>query len=92
MAGYLIINIRDIYLIAPANSALYRAESETIKIILFSCWPSWISCYRKKCSTLAIWHTLDLKSAPSNWPESIKKHYICRKTRFHYFTMAPSPD
>jgi len=27
MARYLIINIRDIYLITPANSALYRAES-----------------------------------------------------------------
>jgi len=31
MAGYLIINISEVYLIALANSALYRAESETIK-------------------------------------------------------------
>jgi len=66
MAGYLIITIRDIYLITPANSALYSAESETIKIILFSRRPSWISCHRKKCSTLTIWHTSDLKSAPPN--------------------------
>jgi len=60
MVGHLIINTRDIYLIKPANSALYRAESETIKIVLFSCRPSWISCYRKKCSTLTIRHTSDL--------------------------------
>jgi len=45
------------------------------------CRPSWISCHRKKCSTLTSWHTSDFKSASSNWPESIKKHYICRKTR-----------
>jgi len=30
-AGYLIINITEIHLITPANSASYGAESETIK-------------------------------------------------------------
>jgi len=52
MVGYLIINIPQIYLIIPANSASYMAESETIKIILFSCRPSWISCHRKNAQHL----------------------------------------
>jgi len=42
--------------------------------------PSWISCHRKKCSTLTSWHTLELDSACINWQETTKKYYICWKT------------
>ena len=34
-ADFLVINISEIYLITLANSALYRAESETIENSLF---------------------------------------------------------
>ena len=53
---------------------------------------SWISLHRKNCSTFTSWHTSDLKSAPSYWPDSIKKYYVCRKARSHYLTVVPSSD
>jgi len=45
------------------------------------CRPSWISCHRKKCSTLTNWYTSDLDSAHISWQKTAKKRYICRKTR-----------
>ena len=35
LAGYLIIKIYDIYLITPANSALYRQEVKQLKSFYF---------------------------------------------------------
>jgi len=50
--NYLVINIREIYLITVTNSALCKAESETIENSFIFWRPSWKCVFLEKCSTL----------------------------------------
>ena len=55
-------------------------------------WPFWIFGFLEKCSRFHSWHSPDSESAEKTDIDTIKKHYICRKTRLGQFSAISSSD